>query len=102
MEEDAEGCQRRCREAGCSCSQRDRVPLPQGGRVRFERQGGRVPLPQGGRVHFERQGGRGGGREAGCVSAQSVTRVAVQSMCFHTATWSSAKPLIRSVMLQRT
>ena len=43
---------------------------------------------------------RGVGGETGCVSAQSVTRVAVQSMCFHTATWSAAKPLIRSVRLQ--
>ena len=47
----------------------------------------------------EGQRGRG---ESGCVSAQSVTRVALQSMCFHTATWSPAKPLIRSVMLQTT
>ena len=63
---------------------------------------------RGGRGRAERQGAsaagrqRGVGGETGCVSAQSVTRVAVQSMCFHTATWSSAKPLIRSVMLQNT
>ena len=50
----------------------------------------------------EAEWGRQRGREAGCVSAQSVTRVAVQSMCFHTATWSSAKLLGRSVMLQTT
>ena len=57
---------------------------------------------QRGRVLLLSERQRGVGGEAGCVSAQSVTRVAVQSMCFHTATWSSAKPLIRSVMLQNT